>query len=226
MAEGPMPTPRRSWPRSMVTPKIPAGLRALSNKRHAPRASRVGGGLEEPLRGATHGVDPAEVHRGFLVDEHLLVAVEVVRAGAGLVSEEVALGVEARGEDRRLQRHPEVQHVDQGLEYGGGDPGGAGGAQGYDAALLGKDRWAHAGDQALPWRQRMEAPRVQLRLSQGVVHRDAGAGDHEPRTVAHGGGDRDDVTLVVHAGGVRGVRRAEDAPTLFSGVLLAGQALR
>src|SRR5918997_4650268 len=177
MAEGPMSTPRRSWPRSMVTPKIPAGLRALSNKRHAPRASRVGGGLEEPLRGATHGVDPAEVHRGFLVDEHLLVAVEVVRAGAGLVGEEVALGMEAWGENRRLQRHPEVQHVDQRLQDGSGDPGGAGRAQGYEAALLGEDRRAHAGDQAFPGWQRMEAFRVQLRLAQSVVHRDTGTRD-------------------------------------------------
>src|ERR671915_1580374 len=151
-----MSTPRRSWPRSMGTPKIPAGWRSLSNKRHAPGASRVGGGLEETLRGTPHGVDPTEVHRGLLVDEHLLVAVEVVRVGAGLVGEEVALGVEARREDRRLQRHPEVQHVDQGLEYGTRDPRGAGRAQGNDAALLGEDRRAHAGDQALPWRQRME----------------------------------------------------------------------
>src|ERR671916_1417811 len=125
MAEGPMSTPRRSWPRSMDTPKIAAGRRTLSNKRHAPGASRVGGGLEETLWGAPHGVDPTEVHRGFLVDEHLLVAVEVVRAGAGLVGEEVALGVEARGEDRHLQRHPEIQHVDQRLQDGRGDPGGA-----------------------------------------------------------------------------------------------------
>src|SRR3712207_7544126 len=100
MAEGPMSTPRRSWPRSMGTPKIPAGRRTLSNKRHAPGASRVGGSLEEALCGASDGVDPAEVHRGFLIREHLLVAAEVVRAGAGLIGEEVALGVETRSEDR------------------------------------------------------------------------------------------------------------------------------
>src|SRR5919112_5472119 len=133
MAEGPMSTPRRSWPRSMVTPKIPAGCRIFSNKRHAPGAARVGCGLEEALGGAPHGVAPTEVHRGLLVDEHLLVAVEVVRVGAGLVGEEVALGVEAWGEDRRLQRHPEVQHVDQGLEHGRGDAGRARRSQAYEA---------------------------------------------------------------------------------------------
>src|ERR687893_1111040 len=152
MAEGPMSTPLRSWPRSMGTPKIPAGRRVPSNKRHTPGAPRVSRGLESTLGGSPDGVDPAEVHRGLLVWEHLLVPGEVVGAGAGLVGEEAALGVEARGEDRRLQRHPEVQHVDQGLEDSGRDPGGAGRAQGYDAALLGEDRRTHAGDQALPWR--------------------------------------------------------------------------
>src|SRR3712207_1611590 len=181
MAEGPMSTPRRSWPRSMGTPKIPAGRRTLSNKRHAPRAARISRSLEEAPCGASDGVDPAEVHRGFLVDEYLLVALQVVRAGAGLVGEEVALGVEARREDRRLQRHPEVEDVDQGLEHGRGDAGRAGRSQGYESALLGgEDRRAHAGDQALPRLERMKASRVQLRLTQGVVHRDAGAGDHEP----------------------------------------------
>src|SRR5918998_634805 len=176
MAEGPMSTPRRSWPRSMDTPKIAAGRRTLSNKRHAPGASRVGGGLEETLWGAPHGVDPAEVHRRFLVDEYLLVAVQVVRAGAGLVGEEVALGVEARREDRRLQRHPEVEDVDQGLEHGRGDAGRARRSQAYEAPLLGgEDRRAHAGDQALPRLERMKTFRVKLRLAQGVVHRDAGA---------------------------------------------------
>src|SRR5918998_6138334 len=101
MAEGPMSTPRRSWPRSMGTPKIPTGRRTFSNKRHTPRASRIGRGFEWSLRCAPHGVDPAEVHRGLLVDEHLLVAVEVVRGSAGLVGEEVALGVKAWREDRR-----------------------------------------------------------------------------------------------------------------------------
>src|ERR687894_2464082 len=153
MAEGPMSTPLRSWPRSMGTPKIPAGRRVPSNKRHTPGAPRVGRGLESTLGGSPDGVDPAEVHRGLLVWEHLLVPGEVVGAGAGLVGEEAALGVEARGEDRRLQRHPEVQHVYQRLQDGRRDPGGPRGAEGYEPALLGaEDRRAHAGDQALPRR--------------------------------------------------------------------------
>src|SRR5918997_3319794 len=126
-----MSTPRRSWPRSMGTPKIPAGLRTLLNKRHAPGTARVGRGLEGALWGAPDGVDPAEVHRGFLVDEHLFVAVEIVRTGAGFVGEEVALSVEARGEDRCFQRLCEIQHVDQRLQDGGGDPSRAGRAYSY-----------------------------------------------------------------------------------------------
>src|SRR5918999_1831761 len=125
-----MSTPRRSWPRSMGTPKIPTGRRTFSNKRHTPGASRIGRGFEWSLRCAPHGVDPAEVHRGLLVDEHLLVAVEVVRGGAGR-------------------------------------------SQSYEATLCGgEDRWAHAGDQSLPRHQRMEAFRVQLRLTQSVIHWD------------------------------------------------------
>src|SRR5215207_948418 len=115
-----MSTPRRSWPRSIGTPKIPTGCR--SGIGCTSRASRVRCGLEEAFRGAPDGVDPAEVHRGFLVGEHLLVAVEVGRAGPGLIGEEVALGVEARGENRALQRHPEVEHVHEGLQYGRRDP--------------------------------------------------------------------------------------------------------
>src|SRR5688572_16967119 len=103
MAEGPMSTPRRSWPRSIGTPKIPTGCRACSVIGGASGASRISGCLEETIRGAPDSVDPAEVHRGFLIGEHLLVALEVCRAGAGLVGEEAALGVEARGEDSALQ---------------------------------------------------------------------------------------------------------------------------
>src|SRR5215218_3865849 len=108
MAEGPMSTPRRSWPRSIGTPKIPAGRRAPSDKRHAPGASWIGGGLEEALRGTPDGVDPAEVHVGSLEGKNLLVAIQICRAGTGFVGEEVSLGVKARGEDRGLHRHPEV----------------------------------------------------------------------------------------------------------------------
>src|SRR3712207_1320505 len=103
-----MSTPRLSCPRSMVTPKMPGGFLAPSNKGHAPRAPRVGGRLERTLRGAPDGVDPAEVHVRLLEREDLLVAVEVGRARASLVGEQVPLGVEARREDRRLERHPEV----------------------------------------------------------------------------------------------------------------------
>src|SRR5918998_537959 len=136
MAEGPMSTPRLSCPRSIGTPKIPGGLLAPSNKRDTSRAPRVGGGLEGPLGGTPDGVDAAEVHVRLLEGEHLPVAVEVARAGSRLVGEEVALGVEARGEDRGLERHPQVERV--------------------------------------------EALGVELGLPQGVVHRDAGAGDDEP----------------------------------------------
>src|SRR5918997_4526568 len=131
-----MSTPRRSWPRSIGTPKIPTGRRTLSNKGHTPRASQVCRGLERALRGTPDGVDPTEVHRRFLVDEHLFVAVEVVLGGAGLVGKEVALRMEARGEDRCLKRHSEVEHVDQRLQDSRGDAGGAGRAQGYEATLL------------------------------------------------------------------------------------------
>src|SRR5215211_900133 len=181
MADGPMSTPLRSWPRSMGTPKIPTGRRVPSDKRHAPRSPGIGGGLEGSLRGAPHRVYPAEVHRGLLVDEHLPVAVEPARTGAGLVGEEVALGMEARGEDRRLQRHTEVKDVNQRLQYGRGYAGGAWRPQSYQPPLLGGNyRRAHARDQTLPRRQRVEAFGVELWLAQGVVHRDARARYHEP----------------------------------------------
>src|SRR3712207_1406665 len=166
MAEGPMSTPRRSWPRSMGTPKIPAGCRACSSKGSAPAASRISGCLEEAIRDTPDRVDPTEVHRGFLVGEYLLVAVEVCRAGAGLVGEESALGVEARGEDSALQRHPEVEHVHEGLQNGRGDARCPRRAYCYEASLLGGDDGrAHARDQTLPGTQRMEALGIELRLA-------------------------------------------------------------
>src|SRR5215210_6163378 len=166
MAEGPMSTPRRSWPRSIGTPKIPAGRRVPSHKRHAPGASRIGGGLEGTLRSAPDGVYPAEVHVGSLEGEKLLVRVQVGRASTGFVSEELSLGVKARGEDRGLQRHPEVEDVHEGLQNGGGDPGRAGRAQSYEAAFFrGDDGRAHARDQTFPRLQRVEALGIQFRLA-------------------------------------------------------------
>src|SRR3954447_19917843 len=118
MALGPMSTPLRSWPRSMGTPKRPTDLRLFSNKGCTPRTPRVGRRLEASARRSPDGVDAAEEHVGDLVAEQALVAVEVGRAGAGFVGEEVVLRVEARGEDGFLQRHPEIHHVYHRLEDG------------------------------------------------------------------------------------------------------------
>src|SRR5215210_344980 len=208
MAEGPMSTPRRSWPRSIGTPKIPGGLLAPSNKRHTPRTPRVGGCFERTLGGAPDGVDPAEVHVRLVEGEDLLVAVEIGRARAGLVGEEVALGVEARGEDRTLERHPEVEYVHQGLQDGGRYPGCAGGAERDQTPFLGGDDGrAHAGDEALSGHERVKALGVELRLPQSIVHRDPRARDDEPGAVAHRGGDGDGEPLGVYTGDVRGLRR-------------------
>src|ERR671910_1054599 len=222
MAEGPMSTPRLSWPRSMGTPRMPGGLRAPSNKGHTPRAPRVGGGLERTLRGAPDGVDPAEVHVRSFEGEYLLVAAEVARGGTRLVGEEPPLGVEARGEDRGLERHPEVEHVHERLQDGGRDAGCPGRAKGYETTLLrGDDGRAHAGDEPLAGLEGVEPFGVELGLSQSVVQRDAGAGNDEPGSVAHRGGDGDGEPVGVDAGDVRCLRRAEDSPALLPGVLLA-----
>src|SRR5215212_4105 len=106
-----MSTPRRSWPRSIGTPKIPTGSRSFSGKGAPSRTSWVGRSLEASVRCSADRVDPAEEHVGGLVGQHTLVAVEVRRAGAGLVGEDVPLRVEARGENSALQRHTEIQHV-------------------------------------------------------------------------------------------------------------------
>src|SRR5215203_4385302 len=127
MALGPMSTPLRSWPRSMGTPKMPTGSR--SDKGGTSRTSWVSRRLEAPGRRSPYGVDPSEEHVEGLVAEHALVSVEVGCAGTGLVGEEVVLRVEARGEDRLLQRHPEVHHVYHGLEDGRGYARSAGGTE-------------------------------------------------------------------------------------------------
>src|SRR5829696_4383450 len=111
MALGPISTPRLSWPRSIGTPKIPTGPRPFSSNSSPSRTTGIGRRLEAPVRRTSDRVDPAEEHVGCLVAQHAFVAVEVRRARTGLVGEEIPLRVKARGEDRALQRHPEIQHV-------------------------------------------------------------------------------------------------------------------
>src|SRR4051794_23503267 len=130
MALGPMSTPRRSCPRSSGTPRTPTGRRplpnVLSSKGHAAGAARVGGGLEEALRSAAHGVDPAEEHGGLIVGEYALIEGEIRLAGTDLVGKEVTLGVQARSADGGFQREPVVHYVHEDLHYGRRDAGGAG----------------------------------------------------------------------------------------------------
>src|SRR5215216_5382225 len=97
MALGPISTPRRSWPRSIGTPKIPTGLRPFSNNGSSSRTTGIGRRLEASVRCSPDRVDPAEEHVGGLVGQHALVDVEVRCAGAGLVGEQIPLRVEARG---------------------------------------------------------------------------------------------------------------------------------
>src|SRR5688572_27501477 len=100
MALGPISTPRRSWPRSIGTPKIPTG--PFSNNGSSSRTTGIGRRLEASVRCSPDRVDPAEEHVGCLVAQHTLVVVEVCGARTGLVSEEIPLRVEARGENRVL----------------------------------------------------------------------------------------------------------------------------
>src|SRR5215204_4035303 len=100
MALGPISTPRRSWPRSISTPKIPTGLRPFSNNGSSSRTTGIGRRLEASVRCSSDRVDPAEEHVGGLVGQHALVSVEIHCAGTGLV-----------GEDSVLQRHPEIQNI-------------------------------------------------------------------------------------------------------------------
>src|SRR5215213_2484436 len=219
MALGPMSTPRRSWPRSMGTPKSPTGSRSFSNKGSPSRTSWVGRRLEASVGRPPDGVDPAEVHVGGLVAQHALVAIEAGRVGARLVGEEVVL----------LERHPEIHHVYHRLENGRWYARGARGTERDQAPLLrGDDGRAHVGDQTFPRRQRVEPPGIQLRFTQGIVHRDAGARNDEPRAVAHARGDGDGQAIAVHAREMRGMRRSEggkDPAPLLRRILLPGQPL-
>src|SRR5918998_2900507 len=148
MALGPMSPPRRPCPRSMGTPKIPTGGRALSGKGDTPRAPRVGGRLEGPVRGEPDGVDPAEKHVRLLEGEHPAVAPDIGHPGPVLVSEQVPLRVESRRKDSLLDAHTEVEHVYKRLKDGGRYARGAGRSERNEPALgRGDDRRAHAGDQ-------------------------------------------------------------------------------
>src|SRR5215217_1931514 len=133
-----MSTPRRSWPRSIGTPRTPTGGRTYP------------GGLKEAIGGAACGVDPAEEHRGLVVGEDALVGGEIRLASACLIGEEVALSVQARGSNGGLEREPKDDNIYEGLQDCRRDAGGTGRAQGDDIPGRGRDdRRAHAGDQAL-----------------------------------------------------------------------------
>src|SRR5215212_1217609 len=229
MALGPMSTPLRSWPRSIGTPKIPTGSRSFSNKGGPSGTSWVGRRLEASVRCLSDRVDPAEEHVGGLVGQHTLVVVEVRRAGTGFVGEEIPLRVKARGEDRALQGHPEIEYVDDRLQYGRRYARGARRPERDDATVLrGDDGRAHVGDQTLPRRERVEPPGVELGLAERVVHGDARARYDEARPVSHARRDRDCKALAVHAREMRGVRRAEggeDPAPLLRRVLLSRRPL-
>src|SRR5919107_1905011 len=105
MALGPMSTPLRSWPRSMGTPKSPTGSRSFSDKGSPSRTSWIGRRLEASAWRPPDGVDPAEKHVGGLIAEHLLVAVETGRAGAGLVGND-------GGAHARDQTFPRLEGVE------------------------------------------------------------------------------------------------------------------
>src|SRR5919199_491633 len=180
----------------MGTPNSPTGSRWFSNKGGPSRTSWVGRRLEAPGWCPPDGVYPAEEHVGGFVAKHALVAAEVGRAGTGLVGEEVPLRVEARGEDGLLERHPEIDDVYDRLEDGRGYARGARRAERDQASLLRGDHGgAHVGDQTFAGLQGVEPPGVQLRLPQGVVHRDARARHDEPGPVAHARGDGDGHSL-------------------------------
>src|ERR671914_1041529 len=179
MALGPISTPLRSWPRSIGTPKIPTGLRPYSNNGSSSRTTGIGRRLEASVRCSSDRVDPAEEHVGGLVGQHTLVVVEVRRTGTGLVGEEIPLRVEARGEDRVLQRHPEIQNIHYRLQYGRRYARGARRPKSDDTAVLrGDDGRAHVGDQTLPRHERVEPSWIELGLAERVVHRDARARYH------------------------------------------------
>src|SRR5918994_2891946 len=148
-----MSTPRRFCPRSIGTPRIPTGRRVpgvLSSKGRSTGAPGIGSGLEDALGGSARGVDPTEEHRGLVVGEDPLVGREVRLAGAGLIGEEVALGVQARGAYGGLEWEPKDNYVYEDLQDRRGNPGGTWRAQRDEISVRGRDdRRAHAGDQTL-----------------------------------------------------------------------------
>src|SRR5215210_6292699 len=228
MALGPMSTPRRPWPRSIGTPKMPTGRRSFSGKGDTPGTPRVGRGLEPSLGRQPDGVDAAEVHVRLLEGEHAPEAPYVRDPCPVLVGEQVTLGVEPRREDGVLDGHAEVENVDERLQDGCGYARGAGGAEGDEPALRGGDDGrAHARDEPLAGVEGVETFRVQLWLAEAVVERYPRAGHHEPRAVPHAGGDRDGEPVGINAREVarlRATEALEDALALRLGVLLAGKA--
>src|ERR687893_524201 len=96
MALGPMSTPRRPWPRSIGTPKMPTGMRPFSGKGDTPRTPRVGRRLEPSLGRQSDSVYAAEEHVRLLEGEYAPEAPHVRDPGPVLVGEQVPLGVEPR----------------------------------------------------------------------------------------------------------------------------------
>src|SRR5919202_1746903 len=113
------------------------------------------GPMSTPLRSLPSSMGTPKIPAGRRVLSNIRHTPGAPWVGRGF---EGALRGEARGEDGGLRRHPEIQHVDERLQEGCGDPGRAGRPHANEAAVpRGEDRRAHAGDKTLTRRKRVES---------------------------------------------------------------------
>ena len=125
--------------------------------------------------------------------------------------------VDPRRVDGRLQVTVVKAALPEHEHQGGGDPVGAGGADGEHPAGLGAGSGrGHVGSQAGTRLEGVHAEPVELHLTQRVVQQDAGAGDDQPRAVAAAHRDRARVAVGVDR---RDVGRGRRAPQRGEAVL-------
>ena len=120
------------------------------------------------------------------------------------------LSPDARRFDRLLQRHAEVDDVDDRLQHGGEDARATGRAERHERpAILQDDRRRHAAEHALAGRDGVGVAGVRVEQRHGVVEEQAGAGDSDlgAEQLVDGLRHGDHVAFVIGDGEMGGVAR-------------------
>ena len=166
-------------------------------------AAGIGGAVEAAVLPGK-ALDASEggmvaVRAWFDFDSALLEVADRGGRYAGFAEERGALAVESWGGDGFLGRHTEIDEVDDGLKYGGGD-GPASGRSDDDLglAVFEEDRRCQGTGSGASGIEGVVAAGFGVHEADAVVPGEAGARDDDAAVAGQGVGEGDAVAVVVH----------------------------